>query len=379
MSAELTGDALERLVRTVFRPRSTDRRLALMFDLPDTVRPDHDEWADRRELVADWARKLARAGARLGLDSVDRVAYRNVRNNNADLPPEAWVVSGAEVPDDADRIASPATPMERILDGYELLIAVTELSATAPLKLAARRFGFRAATMPGFTRGMIPTLGLDWDEIHQRCVALAGRLSRATAAEVRLTAAGRACRLTIDLRHRSAAASGGLIREPGTVSNLPSGESYIVPYEGEIEGDPSRTSGVLPVRLDGELLFYRVEANRAVGVEGDGPVASREAAKVREEPAYANIAELGLGVLSEYGIRPVGRTLLDEKLALHIAFGRSDHFGGRVGAAQFSSPEQVVHVDRVYVPEMQPGIAVVGVDLIDDDGGEALIRDGRYV
>jgi phosphoribosylaminoimidazole-succinocarboxamide synthase len=33
-----------------------------------------------------------------------------------------------------------------------------------------------------------------------------------------------------------------------------------------------------------------------------------------------------------------------EKLGLHIAFGRSDHFGGQVGAAKFSKPEEVVHV-----------------------------------
>jgi hypothetical protein len=76
----------------------------------------------------------------------------------------------------------------------------------------------------------------------------------------------------------------------------------------------------------------------------------------------------------------VGELLLDEKLGLHLAFGRSDHFGGSVGPGQFSAPERVVHIDRVYIPEVQPAIRVVAVDLEGVDGTrEPLMRDGRYV
>ena len=58
-------------------------------------------------------------------------------------------------------------------------------------------------------------------------------------------------------------------------------------------------------------------------------------AKLDAEPAYGNIAELGIGVLGEWGVEAVGSTLLDEKLGLHIAFGRSDHFGGATAPASF--------------------------------------------
>ncbi|HVQ26558.1 MAG TPA: hypothetical protein VMV01_15330, partial [Planctomycetota bacterium] len=69
-----------------------------------------------------------------------------------------------------------------------------------------------------------------------------------------------------------------------------------------------------------------------------------------------------------------------EKLGLHVAFGRSDHFGGRVGAKDFSSPEAVVHVDRVYLPELQPRVRVAAVDLVGPAGErEPLMRDGSYV
>jgi leucyl aminopeptidase (aminopeptidase T) len=308
------------------------------------------------------------------------VLYRNVRSNNADLPAEAWIHREGPLPAQADDAAGPSVPMSSILSENRILIAATELSATAPLKLAAREFKFRAATMPGFTREMIPALRLDYEEIHRRCVDLKSRLDAAAGAEIRFEAGGRASRLHLDLRHRSATASGGLIRDPGVAANLPSGETFIVPYEGEIPGDPSRTSGVLPLELEGELFSLEIQENRVRSVDGPGPRAAAERAAMLAEPAYSNVAELGLGILAGYGIRPVGSLLLDEKLGLHIAFGRSDHFGGRIGAKDFSSPDKVVHIDRVYLPEVQPAVRVPSVDLEMPGGASVpLMRDGKYV
>jgi hypothetical protein len=381
MKPSLDTEELIRLVRKVFRPRDDDRTMALLFDLPDERLPDTEEWAERRRLVVDWHEKLDAGREELGLEAVRLVAYRNVRRNNADLPGECWRLPPGSAPDHADEVDAPPVPFEVVFRENRIMIAATQLSATAPMKLNAPRHGFRAATMPGFTLPMVPALRLDWEEIHERCVALKARLDRSVAAELKLSAGGDDHELTIDLRHRQATASGGLVIEPGTAGNLPSGETYIVPYEGEVEDDLSRTAGSLPVELDGELLVYRIEENRVVEVLGEGPVARRERSEVRSEPAYANVAELGLGLLADYGIRPVGEILLDEKLALHIAFGRSDHFGGQIGAADFSSPDKVIHIDRVYLPEVQPQIRVVAVDLVRDapEEREPLMRDGRYV
>jgi hypothetical protein len=97
------------------------------------------------------------------------------------------------------------------------------------------------------------------------------------------------------------------------------------------------------------------------------------------EPASGNVAELGLGVLSDFGVAPIGEVLLDEKLGLHIAFGRSEHFGGQVGPRQFSRPEAVVHQDHVYLRELQPRVVPASVTLIFEDGDRCeLMRDGRY-
>lgn len=354
----LSRQELFRLVERVFRPRAEDRALALLVDLPDERTADHPAWAARREMARDWWRILSEGRAELGLEAVDLVSYPNVGSNNADLP---------------------ADPFDSVFSRYSILIAVTEFSATAPLKLKAREHGFRAATMPGFTTEMIPALRVDFTEVGRRCDELKARLDEATAAHFEFEAGGKCQDLTLDLRHRRGTASGGLLHEPGTAGNLPPGETYIVPYEGEREGDPSRSRGLLPLELRGELLFYRIEENRVVEVIGEGPLAESERRQVAAEPAYANVAELGLGLLADYGVKPVGQLLLDEKLGLHIAFGRSDHFGGQVGAKNFSSPEKVVHIDRVFIPEVQPGVRVRAVDLESAAGRTPLMRGGRYV
>jgi hypothetical protein len=127
-------------------------------------------------------------------------------------------------------------------------------------------------------------------------------------------------------------------------------------------------------------VVFEIEANQAVRASGEGKAAAEQAAWLAAEPAYGNLAELGLGVLGDLGVEPTGEILLDEKLGLHIAFGRSDHFGGQVGAARFSKPEAVVHIDRIYLPSLQPRIVPRVVDLRDEDGRTTVImRDGAYV
>lgn len=329
-------------------------------------------------MMASWQRRLDAARSETGL-RCHLFAYRNARANNADLPSMAWRING-DLPADAAAAASlEATPFARLFDRYPIFIAASQFSATAPLKLMSAKHGFRAATMPGFNRSMIDALRLDYVEVDRRVRALASRLDAASAAHFHFSVDEQSHRLTLDLRHRRAQPSGGLVQEPGKAGNLPSGETYIVPYEGEIADDPSRSDGVLPVQLDGEVVLYRITENRAVEVLSQGAQSDAERRHLLAEPAYGNMAELGLGVLADFGVQPVGRILLDEKLGLHIAFGRSDHFGGQVGAAQFSRPEAVVHIDRVYLEQTQPKVHVDRVDLETSQGIEPLMRHGKYV
>jgi hypothetical protein len=376
----LSREELARLVARVFTPGPEDRGLAILVDLPDERVPDHPAWSDRRAMARDWAVGLEAVREDLGLERVTLAWYRNAGGNNADLPPTCVPDAGGEPPRSAaDLVGRAVLPLGDLLDTHSLILAPTELSATAPLKVAARAHPFRAATMPGFLPAMIPALRVDYGEVNRRVNLLKDLCDAAGSARVQFRAGGAEHLLELDLRHRQAHASGGLFPRNGVAGNLPSGEAYIVPYEGERPGDPSRSAGTLPVQIDGELVIYEIRENRAVRVLTRGHVSDQEARRIAAEPAYANLSELGLGVLGDFGLEPTGSILLDEKLGLHIAFGRSDHFGGSVGPSAFSGPDAVVHLDRVYIPQVQPDVEVREVVLRLADGERRLMEDGRYV
>ena len=234
--------------------------------------------------------------------------------------------------------------------------------------------------MPGFSSAMVPALRLDYSEINRRVWFLKELLDDCVGADFDFVVdRDTEHQLHLDLRHRTAHASGGLLTEPGTAGNLPSGETYIVPYEGELEGDPTASRGQLPVQFGDEVVVFEIEENRARRISSDGPESEAESTRLAAEPARGNVAELGLGVLADFGIKPIGEVLLDEKLGLHLAFGRSEHFGGQVGPGDFSKPEAVMHQDHVYLPELQPRVAAARV-VLEREGGTKidLIRDGDY-
>jgi aminopeptidase len=375
-SAELIA-----LVRSVFPRFETDKALAILVDVPRDSGQDNPAWKERRRLAHEWYQLLDARKKEFPLAEVKLVAYPDVGSNNADLPADGFRVAGAmpEAAAGLERVGE-RIGFERLFAETQLFLAPTEYSTTAPLKVAGKRHGFRAATMPGFAAAMIPALRIDYGEVARRVSALKERLDQADHADVRFRVDGRdEHRVFFDLRHRAAHASSGRFPDPGTAGNLPSGEAYIVPYEGEA-GEASRTAGILPVEIDGEVVLFDVRGNRAVKARGRGRAARAEREHLAQEPAYGNMAELGFGVLGDFGLEPIGEILLDEKLGLHVAFGRSDHFGGIVGPRDFSSPEAVIHLDRIYIPGVMPRVDVVEVALGYTDGRrEVVMANGAYV
>jgi len=380
MSEILSAQDLRLLIERVFQPGANDKGLAIIVDLPDERLADNDDWSGRRTMAARWYRDLLGEMDTLNLERLSLAWYRNAGGNNADLPETCVLGDGLTVFNHADELKGDPVPFTEIWATHSMVLAPTELSTTAPLKVATRGANFRAATMPGFLPSMIPALRLDYGEINRRVNKLKQWLDPATAAHFHFEAAGETHRLVLDLRHNTGHASGGLFPTNGIAGNLPSGEAYIVPYEGERPGDPSLTQGTLPVQIEDELVIYQIEANKVTAVLTSGPESDREAAHMKAEPAYANVAELGLGVLGDFGLKPTGSILLDEKLGLHIAFGRSDHFGGSVGPSDFSSPDAVIHLDRVFIPETQPQVRVCSVRLVTPgEEDRTIIVDGKFV
>lgn len=380
MKDTLTAAELGRLFKTVFALGPSDRRLILLSDWPDEGETDTRVWSWRRQLAGDWAAKLASPDSGLGGIETHLLAYPSVGAANRDLPSTVRAIpptlagkNWSEVEERGKR-----AELTSFLDKNSAVIAITEHSATAPLKVLAKTLQFRGNTMPGFTPEMIPSLKLDYHQVQRRVATFTHLLEEWDELEVTFVTPQGRQQARFDLRFRPAHASSGFQTKPGEVGNLPSGEAYLAPYEGEKDGQPSRTHGLLPVQMGSEIVLFEIEGNRAVRVLSQGLKAQEQAKRLAEEPAYGNIAEVGLGVLGEFGIQAVGATLLDEKLGLHIAFGRSDHFGGITSPALFRDPKKVVHIDWVYVPSLQPQVQVAEATLVSGEKKKTLLREGRY-
>jgi hypothetical protein len=378
---KLSGDELTNLIQAVFPKHPGDKKLGILVDVPRSSSDDNPGWQQRRTIAEGWFQSLKNNYSTMGLEGVYLIAYPDVSSNNAELPAEGFLIKDNLPAVAGDLLgAGEEVSFDTIFTDFQLFLAPTQYSTTAPLKNAAKKYLFRAATMPGFSPKMIPALRIDYNEVFRRVSIIKEKLDPALWAEVIFEVDNdNEYKMLFDLRFRTAHLSSGRFPEKGTAGNLPSGETYIVPYEGERE-EKTKTEGILPVQLGQDMVRFTIKENRAVKVDGEGESVNLERDHLEREPAYGNMAELGFGVLADFGLTPINEILLDEKLGFHVAFGRSDHFGGAVSPADFSSPKEVIHLDRIYIPATQPRIIVKSIVLgFENNKREKILENGRYL
>ncbi len=354
---------VKKLLVDVFDPQPGEV-VTFAVDLPHEEIADHEGWSARRGMAERWRGAMVELGGERDFTVQPLLSFPATGANNADLP-------------QSGRLGDEEVDLLKTLAASTLVIAMTEFSATAPLaQLADAEDDFRAASMPGVEERMEGTaLAADYSKVAAHCKAIFDVMDGAVLCDV-LFSTGHRC--WFDLRHRKAEMDDGFLprgKEGDRIINLPSGETFIVPYEGEYEALPSWTAGTIPVVEEEELVLFHVVANTIVMVEGDGPVAERFGDFFETDPARANIAEVAFGVNDMAEV--TGQVLEDEKAGFHWAFGRSDHLGGMVGVDEFKSPDTVVHQDIVYA-EGNP-VQVEKAELVHPDGRRVtVIEDAEY-
>jgi len=186
--------------------------------------------------------------------------------------------------------------------------------------------GARYGSMPLFDPVMFDgPMAVDWKGVARRTRKAAALLSRSRRI---VASAPNGTYLRFDTGGRKASSDDGLLHRPGSSGNLPAGEAYFAPYEG-------RTQGVLVAewsplaRLKKPLVFW-IRDGLLHEIEGKGEHADFLRRKMRENPANANVAELGIG--TNPGASRPDNILESEKIlgTIHVAFGDNHAFGGRV-------------------------------------------------
>ena len=251
--------------------------------------------------------------------------------------------------------AEPPRVVAEAMAAADVLMAPTvqSLSHTTARKRATDA-GARCATLPGVTEDMLArVMSADMEGLRRKGHVVAEALDRASEARV---TDDNGTDLRLDLSGRPAIPDAGDLTEPGAFGNLPCGEAFISPADGEgplvIDGS---LAGIGLVDHPVELV---VEGGHLTAARAGQGMAFMELLTVHGEDG-TNIAELGIGT-NEKAIL-TGEILEDEKIqgTCHVAFGASAGIGGTV--------QVPVHLDCIV---MKPTVEL---------DGEAIVRDGELL
>ncbi len=245
------------------------------------------------------------------------------------------------------------------MKAVDVAICPTSTSLThTNARRQACKAGTRVGTMPGITEDiLIRTMQADYHKVAQRTRKVAETLTKGKVAHI-TTPAG--TNIRIPIKNIDAIPSTGLVLEPGTFGNLPSGEAYLMPREGEAEGVYVVDGSLAGIgRITDEPVRITVEKGMAVRIEGGEQAQLFEKTIRKIGPMARNLAELGVGTNDMAEIK--GTVLEDEKVlgTVHLALGNNISMGGTCDVA--------FHVD---------GILLNPTLVIDD---EILLKDGKML
>lgn len=244
----------------------------------------------------------------------------------------------------------PPPTVAAALAACDVFIAPTSRSIShTPARKRANEAGARGATLPGVTADMLARLmAVDFDALHERCVAVAELLTSSDEAHVTCP---RGTDLRLDLTGRTGIPDDGLLTERGAFGNLPCGEGFIAPLGGS---GRMVASCIASIGLtQGEPATLTVEEGHLVAATE--PEGERLLAALREHgDAGTNLAELGVGTNDAATL--TGNVLEDEKIlgTVHVAFGASAGFGGTVSVP--------IHLDCVV---LDASLTIGGTQVLD--------------
>jgi len=247
-------------------------------------------------------------------------------------------------------VAANAADVPRII----VAMSNNSTSHTNYRKLACAA-GARFASLPHFDPAMFGTsMNVDWQALADRTARLVTAVNRAEWVNVECP---NGTAMHICKRGRQAGGDDGLLAAPGSFGNLPAGEAYLAPLEGESHGTMVVEWG--PTRKLDTPLTLTIADGKVLRITGDDPLRAILEARFAENEACRHLAELGIRT-NDKASRP-DNVLEAEKIlgTIHLALGDNTGFGGVV-AAPF-------HEDYVFY---QPTVTLVMAD-----GSEEIILD----
>ncbi len=221
----------------------------------------------------------------------------------------------------------PPQAVSEAMKSADVVIIPTTMSLThTDARKAACAAGARVASMPGITEQMFKRGGhtADYGQVKRISERVAKMLTKAREIRIR-TRLG--CDFTASLLGRKGVADTGILTKKGAFGNLPAGEGYIAPVEGNSQGVLVFDGSFAGIGVLKRPLKITVNGGKAVKIEGD-----RGKLKKMLSLNGDNIAEVGIGTNPKAKL--IGNVLEDEKVmgTVHVALGDNHNFGGKIRA-----------------------------------------------
>ena len=228
--------------------------------------------------------------------------------------------------------AEPPPQIAELMTRFDVVLCPTSKSLThTDSRRAASASGVRVGTLPGVTEEiMVRCMNADYNRIAERTHEICA-LMRQTRT-IRVTSPS-GTDITMPVAGREAHASSGLFKDKGQWGNLPTGEAYLAPVEGESSGVVVVDGSMAGVGITTQPIRIVVDGGYATEITG-GVEAQKLVALLEPHGRDGrNVAEFGIGTNDRAKL--TGVILEDEKVmgTIHIAFGDNKSMGGSVRVA----------------------------------------------
>jgi len=299
----------------------------------------------------------------LGMTGGEMFAYYCTNGSNLDMKDDVFDSEGNHLSLDKD-----------IYPNYDIILCITDWSATAPLTAKCKEFGFRGATMHGMNDVILNSgLAVDYNQVAADAEKMRIAMTKADAIEIDFALEdGRVLTAWLGLDGQEAQKSQGLCKglEPD-VANLPAGEIYYVPTDAQ---------GEFPMKYDDGTLGLLTVTDRTIIkstlIEGNQDTIDAHNTRLESDPMTGTLGELGFGTQ----VLPVSfEDIQDEKVigTCHLATGRDDHLGGDIVPEMFKTHENSTHDDILFAPHKTPNFNVKEARMIRGGQTEVIIENFR--
>ena len=231
----------------------------------------------------------------------------------------------------------PKEASDKMLE-YDVVFCLTKHSLTHTLaRKNANIHGVSVITMPGITEDMFlhGAMKADYQRVEKETMEMTDKLSQAERVTIET---GSGYRLNIPLSGKTGVPSTGVFKGKAASGNLPSGEAYIAPVEGEAEGEIEINGSIAGIGLLENPIVLTLKKGKLIDVIGEqgGKLLS-----LLGDGDGSLLCELGIG--TNHAARVTGNILEDEKAynTIHVAFGSNHTFGGTI--------KTNVHIDCVTI------------------------------